>query len=68
MVLLGGQGIWYDQVVHAPQLMTPAREATKATLRRELKSRLGLDEDRWVLLAIESAAFLYRRPASNVPR
>lgn len=56
VVLLGGQGIWYDRLTHEPSgLGDTARGSTpevsnKATLRRELKSRLGVEKDRWVVV------------------
>ena len=49
VVLLGGQGIWYEQPIRAQSLGrdSPAiRGMKKAELRRHLKSKLGLEEDR----------------------
>jgi len=60
VVLLGGQAIWYDRPTSLLSGLGFPAEATgeagsepsmalgpaKAALRRELKSRLGLEEDR----------------------
>lgn len=50
VVLLGGQGIWYDRPTDRQLpagLSDPATRAkAKAALRGELKSRLGVEEDR----------------------
>ena len=56
VVLLGGQGIWYDRLMRGPLglgdvMAGSSPEAAKASLRRGLKSRLGVEEDRWVVFA-----------------
>lgn len=53
VVLLGGQGIWYARpMAHdLPSGMSDPTsrkaEETKVALRRKLKSKLGVEEDRW---------------------
>lgn len=46
VVLLGGQGIWYEQPVHSPQLDQAARQTKEIQLRRELRLRLDIGDDR----------------------
>ncbi|CAN0159173.1 unnamed protein product [Ascophyllum nodosum] len=67
VVLLGGQGIWYEQPIRAQSLGrdSPAiRGMKKAELRRHLKSKLGLEEDSLVYMCPQSLFKL--RPAFDL--
>lgn len=53
VVLLGGQGIWYQKPVHVQSLASAAvRGVTKMHLRQDLKSRLDIEKDRWVYVYV----------------
>eukprot|EP00903_Cladosiphon_okamuranus_P014127 g13129.t1 len=62
VVLLGGQGIWYSQLTQGPSGLGDldnlppgsTSEASKAVLRRDLKSRLGVEEDSVIYICSQS--------------